>query len=187
MLFRSITITRNNVLKRIKNRNNRNITTREYNQYNNISCLINPDNCGYNIVEIYEIYNPVKNYDKTVLWIIPYTQNNNGFGFDNDKYLGDFTYLNASHIPMLETVKRLYQFDDNICFVHMLPSLKFFCLHIHVIKESSYRGAFTEQEKGTGAIREKYIDELINNIKCNSQYYNQLNMAMIKQIGRAHV
>ena len=90
-----ITITRNNVIKRIKNRNNRNITTREYNQYNNISCLINPDNCGYNIVEIYEIYNPIKNYDKTVLWIIPYTQNNNGFGFDNDKYLGDFTYLNA--------------------------------------------------------------------------------------------
>jgi hypothetical protein len=64
----------------------------------------------------------------------------------------------------------------------MLPSLKFFCLHIHVIDKQSYIGAFSEQEKGTGAIREKYISEIINNIKTYRQYYNEFNINMIKHI-----
>jgi hypothetical protein len=83
---------------------------------------------------------------------------------------------------MLEFIKKTYQKDNRICFMHMLPSLKFFCLHIHVINKQSYIGAFSEQEKGTGAIREKYINEVINNIKCYGKYYNELNTSMIKHI-----
>jgi hypothetical protein len=159
----------------------------EYGRYNKFKCIINPANTGYNIVEIYETYSKVENgtqkiLGKTVLWIIPMCRTENPFDIDLTKYIGDFTYLNETHLPILEFIKNKYQKGNKYCFIHMLPSLKFFCLHIHVIDKQSYIGAFSEQEKGTGAIREKYISEIINNIKTYGQYYNELNINMIKHI-----
>jgi hypothetical protein len=141
--------------KGIKNRNNREITSKKYGESNIFNTIINSNGCGYNFIEIYN-----HKTGKIVVWILPYGKN---------KFLRNFTDLDSTHLSMLEEIMKIYYNKDKLIFVHNLSTVKNFCLHIHIMPKELYKRV--EGDKGYIFTREIHIRNIIDNLKVNGNYY----------------
>ena len=121
-----------------------------YGIYNKINCIINKNECGYNFIETY-------GKTKVVIWILPFNYQSN--------YIRNFTYLNKSHIPLLETLRDFYKKNNKLLFLHMTNSYTFNILHFHLINYDNYKKEYFVKEKDI------YINDLINKITIDSTYY----------------
>lgn len=148
---------------KIINRNNREITSIKYGESNIFNVIVNPNNCGYNFIEIYN-----KQTDKIVVWILP---------FNNSKYLREYTELEEMHIPMLQEIINIYDDENKLIFIHNLPTIKNYCFHIHIVNKMLYKRH--EGEKGSIFTREKYIKQILQNLIINKNYYNDYNVANV--------
>ena len=148
---------------KIKNRNNREITSKKYGESNKFNVIINSNNCGYNFIEIYN-----DKTDKIVVWVLP---------FNNNKYLREYTELDEKHIPMLQEIINIYDDGNKLIFVHNLPTVKNYCLHIHIIDKILYKRH--DGEKGSIFTREKYVKQILYNLITNKKYYNDYNVSNV--------
>jgi hypothetical protein len=147
--------------KYIENKGNN--TTKIYGNYDNINCIINPNNCGYNLIEIYET-------NKVVIWILPFNKN---------EYLRNFTYINRAHLDLFNFIKHNYINRENISFVHITSTYIFGLLHFHKTKYSDYKHKFIIEEKGSSIIKELTINDLINKITSDNKYFNDINLSIL--------
>jgi hypothetical protein len=137
-----------------------------------VHCIINPENCGYNFVEISEP-------GKIVVWILPY-------GYRNiSTYIKNFADLNRIHLPLLNTIQQYYQSRKMLCYLHITTTNMFGLLHFHVVKNDklsdNYKRIHPHDEKGTWILREISLEQLIHNIKNDSNYYSEFNIPIIKK------
>jgi len=145
--------------------------TSNYGMYSNINCLINPNNCGYSFIEIYETI-------KIVVWILP---------FNNSVYINNFTYLNDNHLLLLKTLKEYYldkqmanpASKHMISFVHVTSTYIFGLLHFHITEYDDYKRKIPTEEKGSSIIKEININELINKLSIDGKYYNDINISIL--------
>ena len=144
---------------------------------NNNEILINnvyyDDNTlGYNIIETF--------YDnRIIIWILPSNLNTSK---QTHKYLGNVFDLDYTSLPILYKIQSLYENKNNTCFFHMALSVQFYCLHIHIIpRQYLYERKYPEINMGTIIIQEIYLNNLINNIEINNNYYKNINYNIIKQ------
>ena len=145
-----------------------------------INCVFyNIGDSGYDIIE--SIDNIV---NKIVLYIVPHNYNyNNNFLIKPDyrqKYLGNFLDLEESSLSILNEIKKKYSNNDYLCFIHQTMQLRFYCLHFHIIKKEYYKRNFPKTETGSFMIQDMFIEDVINNIKNNINYYKMLNYNIIK-------
>ena len=131
------------------------------------------NSCGYNIIETF--------YDnRIIIWILPSNLNTPN---QTHKYLGNFLYLDETSLPILEKINKLYVNNKYMCFLHIALSAQYHCLHFHIIpKKKLYeRIIYPNKDRGTFTIQENYLNNIINNIKINNNYYSQLNYNILKQ------
>ena len=145
----------------VKNKNCLNIVNKIY---------YNHKNCGYNFIESID-----DKQGKITVYIYPYKDN-------RYKYLGNYMDLDMSSIKMLKEIKNLYSFNNEyIIFLHKTTTIFFYCLHFHIIKKSEYeRTSFSYNSKGSYYIQDITIEELINKIETQSNYYLNSNFSFIK-------
>jgi hypothetical protein len=130
------------------------------------------NNCGYDFIELFDYSDK-----KIILWILPSNKDSN-----QQKYLGNFMDLDNTSLPMLKEIKSIYENNNNLCIIHTVLSIVYYCLHIHIIsKKDLYIRKFPDIERGSYMIQDLYINEVINNILINSNYYNKSNYNLIKQ------
>lgn len=127
--------------------------------------IINPDNCGYILIEA------IPNYNKNVFWlyIIPY---------DNTlDFIYDITFLNKTHLKLLYTIKKYYATQGKYCFLNKLTSYRFKVLHFHIetFEYNSFYKRGANKQIGTDITRDLAIDKIISNIELSSDYYNSIN------------
>ena len=130
------------------------------------------NSCGYNIIETF--------YDnRIIIWILPSNLNTSK---QTHKYLGNFLHLNKTSLPILEKINKLYINNNYICFLHIALSAQFHCLHFHILqKQQIYERKYPYQDRGTVIIQEHYLNNIINNIKINNNYYEKINYNILKQ------
>jgi len=139
-----------------------------------INCVYyNVNKSGYDIIEKYEV-----DTNKFIIWIIPTDPNNL-----TTPYLANILDLNREiHIKLLEGIKELYETKNMICFAHNTTSHTFFCLHFHITKNDNYKRQFPYDEFGTYIIQDLYINDIIEKLKVNNNYFkNYNNVALIRQ------
>jgi hypothetical protein len=141
-----------------------NATSEKYGLYNEINCIINSNNCGYNFVENYEDL-------KLVVWILPYNE--------KTTYLRNILDLKKEHLNMLYELKQIYMKKGYTCFVHLATTFVYGLLHFHVIKYDEYRRIYPKDKKGTYILREINLDNLINNISINESYYQEFDISIL--------
>jgi hypothetical protein len=93
--------------------------------------FFNPNNCGYNFIEVCEKI-------KSVVWIVPLnsTESEDIPNQKPNNYIGNFLYLNSEHIKMLDALNKLFNNDIYECFLNMGSiALVGFSLHVHVFKK----------------------------------------------------
>ena len=124
-----------------------------------IHCIeFNPDNCGYNLIELIEA-------NKSVIWVVPLYSSDTEPIYDDDtefygtlpitedlipKFIGNFLKLNKSHIKLLNVINKKYFKNNKSCFINigsMQPIA--LALHIHVINDEYYKGSFANLEQGS--------------------------------------
>lgn len=141
----------------------------EYGKYYASDCIINPENCGYNIIV------SSRTSAKTVLWIIPYIDTGSAPTTSaptiNDRYLRNFTYLNNSHISLLNVIKRKFLQKGLICFIHIQATHIYGLLHLHIAKFNEYRREYPVEEQGSRITKEINIDDIINKLNLDGRYY----------------
>ena len=145
----------------------------EYGNYYSVKCVINPDNCGYDIII------SSRTLAKTVLWIIPHIDKNS---IPNNKYLRNFTYLDNSHISLLSAIKRLFLKEGLICFVNIQATYIYGLLHLHIAKFNEYRREYPVEEQGSRITREINIDDIIIKLNQNDRYYLDFNVSNLNVI-----
>jgi len=148
-----------------------------------INCAYyNIGNSGYDIIE------SIDNSDnKIVLYIVPHNFNynynespNNLLPIYKNKYLGNFLDLDFTSLPILYEIKNKYSNNDYLCFLHHTITLRYYCLHFHIIKKEYYKRNYPKKDVGTFMIQDMFIDEIINNLKSNKNYYKIINYNIIK-------
>jgi len=160
--------------KSIEVKNTETQGTKEYGVYDNINCIINPNNCGYNFIESYE-------EKKLVIWLLPFISETT----DNkiNKYISNFTYFiqdeNNDHIKLLETLRDMYLNKDYVLFLHINNSYIFGIQHFHRVLKDNYKKIYPTEEKGIAIIKEININELINKLKIDHKYYNEINTPIL--------
>ena len=128
---------------------------------------VNEQNCGYNFIEF------IDNDDgKIILYII----SNN----ENSKQLGNFFDLDETSLLMLKTIKNLYQSKNYMTFLHVAFNPRFYALHFHIVNNSYYSREYSFEESGSFLIQDMYIDEVINNIESNNNYYSNMKFDIFK-------
>lgn len=145
----------------------------EYGNYYSVNCVINPDNCGYDIII------SSRTLAKTVLWIIPHIDKK---GIPNNKYLRNFTYLDNSHIPLLNAIKRLFLKEGLICFVNIQATYIYGLLHLHIATFDEYRREYPVEEQGSRITREINIDDIIIKLNLYGKYYLDFNVPNLNVI-----
>ena len=155
-----------------------------------INCIyFNPNNCGYNFIEIYE---KLINGFKSVLWIVPiYSTHSSIINEINEddtifnkyykyKYLGNFLYLNENHFEMLNQIKELYLTQNTFCNLNILSnSPPYFCLHFQITNNEQYQSTFAHFEQGTRLKAMLNLNTAFNNLNLNNKYYNEFNVEII--------
>ena len=132
-----------------------------------INC-IHYDKHGYDIIET------IDNHDnKIVLYIIPHNYTSKTH---THKYLGNFVDLDETSLDILKKIKEIYYNSKHIIFLHTAYNPRFNCLHFHIVKKENYKRDYSANEKGSFIIQDIFIDTLINNIKKNNKYYNNLDI-----------
>ena len=151
--------------------------------------FFNPNNCGYNFIQKDEILDIKNNITKSVVWIVPlnFTDNENVnenedvifteklFQLSKYKCLGNFTYLNEKHIHMLKTLKNLYNNEQYEGFFNTSSILPVqYILHIHIFnrKDIKWNNPTTFFSQGTRIDKFLSIDNVINFINFNPNYFN---------------
>ena len=81
------------------------------------------------------------------------------------KYLGNILDLEESSLSILNEIQKKYSNKDNLCFLHTTKTLKFYCLHFHIIKKEYYKRNYPKKETGSFMIQDIFIDEAINNLE----------------------
>jgi hypothetical protein len=147
-------------------------------------------NCAYYNIggSGYDIIESIDNAShKIILYIVPHNSN-----YDEkfitypihptytQKYLGSYLDLEGSSLSILKEIKKKYSSDEYICFLHHTKSLRFYCLHFHIIKKNNYKRNYPNKEMGSYMIQDMFIDELINNLNNNINYYNYINYNLFK-------
>jgi len=155
-----------------------NNSTTQYGKYYAVDCIINPENCGYDIIV------SSRTLDKIVLWILPHID---GQSVENTKYLHNFTYLESSHIALLEVIKKNFVKEQDICFVHIQAVNIFGLFHLHLSKYDDYykRQYPFDKQKGTLITlitREINIDDIIFRLKLDTNYYKNYNVPKLNAI-----
>lgn len=136
-----------------------------YGIYGDTNTLVNPFNCGYNIVEVGDNH-------RKVIWILPFSK--------ESEYLRNFTSLNNNHILLLETIKKLYLERGNLCFVHIQSTHIYGTLHFHITNYDDYNSRkYPTEIQGSSIIKEINISQLINVILLNPNYYNNYNINLL--------
>ena len=150
----------------------------QYGKYYAIECIINPEKCGYDIIV------SSRTLDKTVLWILPHIDRQS---VANTKYLRNFTYLESSHIALLEVIKTNFVKEQDICFVHIQAVNIFGLFHLHLSKYDDYykRQYPFDKQKGTLITlitREINLDDIIYRLKLDTNYYINYNVPKLNAI-----
>jgi hypothetical protein len=149
----------------------------------------NPENCGYNFIELCEVIS-FSQIVKKVVWIVPLhsssTPNMNEdliepFNKSNiafiPNYLRNFLDLNGNHIKMLNVFLNIYLKDNNECNLNTQSIEPVFqCLHIHVNIKENYSSKFTNFNKGSRLYSQLSLKQILNNLLLNNKYYNDFNI-----------
>jgi len=145
----------------VKNKNCTNITNYIH---------LNKNNCGYDFIESID-----DKQGKITVYIYP-SKNT------TSKYLGNYMDLDKSSISMLTSLMQLYLYNDEyVIFLHKTITIWFNCLHFHIIKKTEYkRDTFSYNEKGSFYIQDITIQELINKLETNENYYVNSKYSFIK-------
>ena len=135
-------------------------------------CYYNND--GYDFIEF------IDNKDnKLVVYILPTNLNTN---LQTKKYLGNILDLDETSLNMLKIFKNIYGKTKNfICFLHQTVNPKFFCIHFQITINNKYKRIYPLEEMGSYMIQDVFIDNIINNIEINKNYYKNYNCAFIRQ------
>ena len=137
-------------------------------------------NCAYyNIGDSgYDIIESIDNTDnKIVLYIVPHNYNKET---NIPKYLGNFLDLDETCLSILKEIKNKYCNNNYLCYLHQTMQLRFYCLHFHIIKKEYYKRNYPKTESGSFMIQDIFIDEIINNLNSNINYYKKLIYNLIK-------
>ena len=142
-----------------------------------INCIFyNVNNCNYDFLEF------IDNKDqKIVIYVFPH------IGLpekENELYLGNYLDLDGNKpttMRMLKAIKDMYSNENYVCFLHVSISVIFYTLHFHVVSNKQYKRIYPKKEMGGFIIQDMFIDEVINNLKINPNYYKNLNFNLIKQ------
>ena len=129
---------------------------------------MNVDDCGYNFWEFLNIKE-----NKLIVFIVPYKESK------NTPYLGNYYYLDNSHIKMLIAFKTKYYNNNNNCFIMLSRSLSNNTLHFHIIKKDEYKVKWRSSELGLSMLRSININKIINNINTFSLYYKNIDYLII--------
>ena len=150
----------------------------------------NPENCGYNLLEI-------KEETKRVIWVVPFnaisTENLNDDFSDFRNLIHIYNNHNeinfiqnvmdlytVKHIKILEYIKQLYNNEEYNCFINIgsiIPQQ--LCFHIHVLNKTFYKDNFTPLEQGSRINTMIDISKIINLLKFNLNYYNLFNCKIL--------
>ena len=137
----------------------------KYGVYGNSNTIINPSNCGYNIVE-------VGDQNRKVIWILP-------FSIENE-YLRNFTSITIKHMPLLEAIKTLYIDKDHLCFLHIQSTHIYGTLHFHITRYDDYNlRSYPLEYQGSSIIKEININQIINYISQQSDYYSNYSSNLL--------
>jgi len=149
----------------------------------------NPNNCGYNLIDIYEKLN--SGDFKSVIWCVPLNATlNEQLNERPDQifkkvkyignYLGNFISLNNYHINMINQIKQNYITKDTFCNVNIQSkSPSNFCLHVHILKTQNYKRNFSYFEQGSRIYAMLKLTTILNNISLFHDYYNNLDIDII--------
>ena len=129
---------------------------------------INVDDCGYNFWEFLNIKE-----NKLIVFVVPYKESK------NTPYLGNYYYLDNSHIKMLIAFKNKYYNNNNNCFIMLSRSLANNTLHFHIIKKDEYKVKWRSSELGLSMLRSININKIINNLNTFSLYYKNIDYLII--------
>ena len=61
-------------------------------------------------------------------------------------------------------------------FLHIAFNPKFYALHFHIVHNSYYKREYSFDESGSFLVQDMYIDEVINNLETNINYYSNPNL-----------
>jgi hypothetical protein len=129
---------------------------------------INVDDCGYNFWEFLNIKE-----NKLIVFVVPYKESK------KTPYLGNYYYLDNSHIKMLIAFKNKYYNNNNNCFIMLSRSLSNNTLHFHIIKKDEYKVKWRSSELGLSMLRSININKIINNLNTFSLYYKNIDYLII--------
>jgi hypothetical protein len=142
-----------------------------------INCIFyNVNKCNYDFLEFID-----NKEQKIVIYILPH------IGLptkENELYIGNYLDLDGNKpttMIMLHAIKYMYSNNNYICFLHITKTPLYNTLHFHVVSNKHYKRIFPEKEMGGYMIQDMFIDEVINNLEVNPNYYKNLNFNLIKQ------
>ena len=137
--------------------------------------FFNPNNCGYNLIQIDEL-------TKNVIWVVPLNSTsieNINESINISKYLGNITDLNFSHLTLLKFINSL-NFNQRKCYINNISITPTqFCLHIHVIDKENYKTSFASFEQGGRLNSMIAISYIINVLNLNNNYFNNYKVNLI--------
>ena len=81
---------------------------------------------------------------------------------------------------MLLAIKNKYASKNILCFLHSTLNLTFNTLHFHIIPLDNYKRKYPKFNYGQFMTQDMFIDEIINNLNANSNYYLNLDYNLIK-------
>lgn len=153
-----------------------------------INCVyFNSNECGYNFIEIIDIY--VANNKKRTVFVIPFDKGASSASSASSaysNYLGNFLDLRIDHLPMLYEIKRIYQKqqDGTSIFLHKVSTTpKYYCIHFHILESQSedslYKRVYPIEERGTFLTQELELNNIINNLVNDSNYYVNYNVSLL--------
>ena len=157
-----------------------NILIKRYRDFQHIDIPIkriffNPNNCGYNLIQIDEV-------TKHVIWVVPLNSTsieNTNESIKISNYLGNITDLNFSHITLLKFINSL-DFNGRQCYINNISITPTqFCLHIHVLDKENYKTSFASFEQGGRLNSMISISYIINVLHLNNNYFNNYKVSLI--------
>jgi len=137
----------------------------------------NVNDCGYDFIEIIDT-----NANKLTVFIVPTKKQTVKKG----KYIGNFLNLDYESLPMLKEFKNIYNSYECVCFLHTTLTTTFFCLHFHIIKKIdfthniNYNRIYNFNNFGSFIIKDIYINDIINNLNTNKNFYINTDYCLIK-------
>jgi len=137
----------------------------KYGIYGDSNTIINPDKCGYNILEVGDKY-------RKVIWILPCSNEN--------EYLRNFTSITQKHMPLLEAIKKLYVDKDHLCFLHIQSTHIYGTLHFHITRYDDYNlRVYPLEYQGSSIIKEININQIINYVSQQPDYYSNYSSNLL--------